>query len=453
MIFAHALLPTGIARNVALEVTADGTLARVTTGSTPPGEPVLPGLVVPGMPNLHSHAFQRAMAGTAETLGKGESSFWGWRQIMYGFVDRLELQDVAAIAAWVYAEMLESGYTAVAEFHYLHHRPDGSAYAEPAAMAVVLRQAAAEVGIRQLMLPSLYQNADFGDAGPLPAQRRFVQSTAAFLQLFDSLRASDTGLLRTGIALHSLRAVGPEALREVGAYRAHVAPGVPVHIHVAEQRREVDDCVAWSGRRPIAHLLDTGLVDRHWCLVHATHSTADELAGMARAGAVVGLCPSTECNLGDGLFALDQFLELGGEFGIGSDSQVCIDPRDELRTAEYLLRIARERRTMTASAAAPHCGEHLYLKAQSGGARAVGQGNSGLIADAPADLVVIDVDRPEWAGVPPAALLDAYLFAPRPGAIRDVMVGGRWVVLNGKHIHRDRLGAAYRACLARLRGT
>ena len=212
MIFAHALLPAGIARNVALEVAADGTLARVATVTTPPGEPVLPGLVVAGMPNLHSHAFQRAMAGTAETLGKAESSFWGWRQIMYGFVDRLELQDVAAIAAWVYAEMLESGYTAVAEFHYLHHRPDGSSYADPAAMATVLRQAASEAGIRQLMLPSLYQHADFGGASPLPAQRRFVQSTAAFLQLFDSLRATDTGLLRTGIALHSLRAVGPASL-------------------------------------------------------------------------------------------------------------------------------------------------------------------------------------------------------------------------------------------------
>jgi len=453
MIFAHALLPAGIARNVALEVAADGTLARVANDVTPAGEPVVPGLVVPGMPNLHSHAFQRAMAGTAETLGKAESSFWGWRQIMYGFVDRLELEDVAAIAAWVYAEMLESGYTAVAEFHYLHRRPNGSAYADPAAMATVLRQAAAEVGIRQLMLPSLYQHADFGGASPLPAQRRFVQSTAAFLRLFDSLRATDGGLLRTGIALHSLRAVGPEALREIGAYRARVAPEVPVHIHVAEQRREVEDCLAWSGRRPIAYLLETGLVDRHWCLVHATHSTPEELAGMARAGAVVGLCPSTECNLGDGLFALDEFLQLGGEFGIGSDSQVCIDPRDELRTAEYLLRIARERRTVTASVAAPHCGEHLYARAQGGGARALGQGSGGLIAGAPADLLVIDVDRPEWAGVPPAALLDAYLFAPRPGAIRDVMVGGRWVVRNGEHVHRGRLGAAYRACLARLRGT
>ena len=446
----RALLPEGLRRDVVIDVGADGLIRRVTAGAGAERAVVgaWRGLMLPGMPNLHSHAFQRALAGSTEVAAGAERSFWGWRELMYRFVGRLTPVDVAAVAAFVYLEMLEAGYTSVAEFHYLHHDEAGQAYPEPAAMALAVRTGARQAGMRQLLLPSLYQQGNFGGAPLAGAQLRFRHDSEAFLRLFAALRAGESPLQSTGAAFHSLRAVAPEALAAVA--EALGAAACPLHVHVAEQQREVEDCLAWSGRRPVEHLLATGLVDRRWCLVHATHVTPNELDGIAAAGAVVGLCPTTEGNLGDGRFPLDELLARGGRFGIGSDSQVSIDPREELRSAEYTLRLWRERRAVALAPGEVHSGTALYAAAIAGGAQALGFTGAGLTAGAPADFVLIDTDRAEFAGVADEALLDALIFAPRPGAIDAVWVGGEQLVAEGRHRARDALAARYRTSLARL---
>ena len=451
--FERALLPDGLARRVRIEVGADGRIARVESG-LPATEGVFHGgLLLPGMPNLHSHAFQRAMAGSAEVAAGAEGSFWGWRDVMYRFVGRLTPEDVAAISAFAYLEMLEAGYTAVAEFHYLHHAPNGTPYAPSTALADAVRAAATQTGIRHLLLPCLYQQGHF-DGRPLAAaQRRFHHSTCAFIDLFAALVRGESALATTGVALHSLRAVAPEPLAEVVAEATRSGMHHPIHIHVAEQAREVAECLAAHGRRPVEFLLDAGHLDRRWCLVHATHVTADEMRGIAASGAVVGLCLSTEANLGDGRFPLDEFLAGGGRFGIGSDSHVSIDPREELRTAEYNLRLWRERRVLASRPADPHVGSSLWHDAVEGGARAFGDEVAGLAVGAPADLVLIDTDRAEFAGLSDAALVDAWVFAPRPCAPAGVWVAGRRVVSDGRHHARAALEVAYRASLGRLVGS
>ena len=443
----RALLPDGIHRDVAVQVGADGTLTAV--GAPVGQERTVRGLALPGMPNLHSHAFQRAMAGSTEVASGAEHSFWGWREVMYRFVERLTAEDLTAIAAFAYLEMLESGYTAVAEFHYLHHAPTGTAYAPATALADAVRAGARRAGIRHLLLPTLYQQGNFDGAPLKGAQRRFANDTDTFLRLCDALVASATRLETTGVALHSLRAV-PRAALEAVAAAATGLGGAPVHIHIAEQQREVRDCRAFSGARPIELLLGTGLVTDRWCLVHATHATPAELAAVAATGAIAGLCPTTESNLGDGRFPLDEYLGLGGRFGIGSDSPVSLDPREELRSLEYTLRTWRERRVIAIGAGQPNCGAFLYGAAVAGGAQAMGIAKSGLVAGAPADFVVIDTDRAEFAGVADAALADAWIFAPRPGSVREVWVGGEPVVSDGQHRARAAIAAAYRHSVTRL---
>jgi formimidoylglutamate deiminase len=452
-------LVAGVLRdNVALEVDDQGTVVAV--GDATGEERSVQGLVLPGMPNLHSHAFQRAMAGNAEVAAGSERSFWGWREQMYRLAAGVDEEALASIAAWAGVEMLEAGYTGVAEFHYLHGAAPGMSTGagatrpgDPASPATALsmctaaREGARLAGIRQLLLPTLYQQGNF-DGHPLEgAQRRFGMGTDAFLRLFDELRSGEGRLQSTGIALHSLRAVPPGAIAEVAAHAARA--GCPVHIHVAEQPREVDDCLAALGARPVRWLLESGHLTPRWCLVHATHVTPAELAGIAASGAVVGLCPSTEANLGDGRFPLDEFIAAGGRFGIGSDSNASIDPREELRTLEYTLRLWRERRTLCASASDPHVGSFLYQQALAGGAQACG-GARGLEVGAQADLIVLDTARAELAGVHPDALLDAWVFAPRPGLVRDVWVSGIQLVRNGHHVAREALARRYRSAIAQM---
>ena len=450
LVFARAWLAGGVARNVAVEVAAGGTIRAV--GPARPDEiaAAIPGLAIPGMPNLHSHAFQRAMAGSTETAGEGSDSFWTWRDAMYRFVDRLAPEDVAAIGAYVYLEMLAAGYTSVAEFHYVHHRPDGMPYAAPATLSQAVRSGAATAGIRQVLLPSLYQTAGFGNLPPRAAQRRFVQGTDAFLALYDGLRSSETAQLSTGIALHSLRAVPHEALREVVNGVRALSATAPIHIHVAEQRQEVEDCLAATGRRPVAFLLDSGLVDRRWCLVHATHLDPAELAGIVHSQAVVGLCLTTEANLGDGRFPLDDFMAAGGRYGVGSDSHVSIDPREELRLAEYNLRLWRERRVVVRTAHDRHCGTLLYDRAHAGGTQALGRPDGGIAPGADADIVVLDTALASAAGVADEALIDQYVFAPRPGVVRDVFVGGERVIRDRVHPRAAAIERDYVDALARL---
>ena len=447
----RALLPEGIARQVVVEVDLDGHISRVERDVA--GGRFLPGLLVPGMPNLHSHGFQRAMAGAAEVAAGADGSFWGWRSVMYRFVEQLTPADTAAITAFAYLEMLEAGYTAVAEFHYVHHKPGGGAFKPSHKMSAAVRAAAERVGIRQLLLPTLYQYGNFGGKPLSEAQRRFYHSTDDFVALFDSLLATETARSTTGLALHSLRAVSNDALRAVAALARREPIARPVHIHVAEQTREVQDCLVAYGRRPVEHLLESGELGRHWCLVHATHVTAKELAGMAAQGVVLGLCPTTEANLGDGRFALDEYLAAGGCFGIGSDSHVSIDPREELRLQEYNLRLWREARVLTANAENPHVGTALWQAAVQGGAQAFGFAAAGLSVGAPGDALLLNTDAPEFAGVMPEAWLDAWLVAPRRQAIERVWVGGQEVVSRGRHIARSRIERAYKTTLKRLTAT
>ena len=448
--FERALLSEGVVEDVSIGLGEDGRIQSVARG-TPADGPLLRGLALPGMPNLHSHAFQRAMAGSAEVQATAEGSFWGWRDVMYRFVAHLRPEDVEAIAAFLYAEMLEAGYTAVAEFHYLHHGEGGRRYATPARLAHAVRAAACTTAIRHLLLPTLYQQGNF-DGRPLgDAQQRFHHDTDEFLRLVESLSAEDDDRNRTGIALHSLRAVPPAALQTVvAAARGRHSP-LPVHILIAEQQREVEDCLAATGRRPVEWLLETGHVTAGWTLVHATHVTAAELSGIAQSGAVVGLCPTTEGNLGDGVFPIDEYCALGGVFGVGSDSHVSVDPREELRLAEYNVRLLRQRRVLATDQRTPNVGTALWQRAVNGGARALDYPVAGLAVGAPADIVRVDTHRAEFAGAQADALLDHLIFAPRPQAIGDVWVGGQLVVEGGRHRARSAIDAAYCATLAYLK--
>jgi len=448
----QALLPDGFAGAVRLEVDAQGNLSDVRPGAAPDDAERLPGVVLPGMPNLHGHAFQRAMAGLAERLEPGEASFWSWRQVMYRFVERLDPDDVRAIAAQLHVEMLEAGYTAIGEFHYLHHRPDGRPYDDPAELSRAILDARRITGIGLTHLPVLYSAGGFGGAAPDPGQRRFVFDLDGFFALFEALRGviGEDPQVRLGIAPHSLRAVPDEALSAARERLDAIDPRAPVHIHVAEQAREVRECLEWCGERPLEHLLRIAPVDHRWCVIHATHMSDEETAALAGSGAVAGLCPTTEANLGDGLFNLAAFLDAGGSFGIGSDSHVSVSPIEELRWLEYGQRLASLRRLVAASLERPHTGARLWQAALDGGARALGRPIGRLERGCRADLVRIDADHPVLAGRHGDHLLDSLVFSGNANPVRDVMVGGRWLVQGGRHVAREEVAAAYRRTIEGL---
>jgi formimidoylglutamate deiminase len=404
------------------------------------------------MPNLHSHAFQRAMAGLAERAGPSEDSFWTWRKVMYGFVERLSPDQVGAIAAQLYVEMLKAGYTAVGEFHYLHHAPDGHAYNDPAEMSLRVVSAALRTGIGITHLPVLYVHGGFGGAVAAPEQRRFLNRGETFMTLIDGLIARYAGdrQVRIGIAPHSLRAVSPALFLATIAALDAIDSSAPIHIHVAEQEKEVEDCLAWSGARPVEWLLANAEVSRRWCLVHATHMNEAETTGLARSGAVAGLCPTTEANLGDGLFPLSAYLAAGGAFGIGSDSHISVSPVEELRWLEYGQRLMGRRRNVAVLPETPSVGAGLYHAALAGGAQALGRPIGALAAGRRADLVVLDGNHPSLAGREGDVLLDSLVFSGNANPVRDVMVGGKWAVRNGRHDDEDSILADYRAAIAEL---
>ena len=439
--FETALLPGGWAQQVRVTIEG-GHIAAVQPGvaAGPSDERHAVGLA--GLPNLHSHAFQRAMAGLAERPGGvGRDDFWSWRETMYRLVGRLTPEDVAVIAAQAFVEMLEAGFTRVGEFHYLHHDPDGRPYADPAQMAVAVAAAAAETGIALTLLPVFYAHSGFGGAAPNAGQRRFIHDLDGFARLREgcarALKPLDGAVL--GFAPHSLRAVTPE---ELGALLA-MAPEGPVHIHVAEQVPEVEACLAWSGQRPVEWLLGHAPVDPRWCLVHATHVEPPEVAAIEASGAVVGLCPVTEANLGDGLFPAAEF---GGRFGVGSDSNVRIDAAEELRLLEYGQRLVRRQRNVLAQDGLS-TGRTLFERALAGGAQALGAGPAALAAGAPADIVALADDGEGASG---DALLDRWIFAQ--GRVETVWRAGRLCVQDGRHVCRDRIAARYRETLSRLAG-
>lgn len=448
----RALLPTGWADDVRVEVDDGGTIVGVAPDRPAGDAERLPGAILPGFLNVHGHAFQRAMAGLAEFLAPGEASFWSWRQGLYRFMQRVDPEAMAAIAAQVYVEMLEAGYTSAGEFHYLHHAPDGRAYGDPAAMAHAILDARAETGIGLTLLPVLYMAGDFGGRPLEAGQRRFVHDLDGFERLLNRLKPLAAGNpdVRLGLAPHSLRAVPDEALAQVATFADEIDRGAPIHIHVAEQAKEVRDCLEWHGQRPVEHLFEVVEVGPRWCLIHATHTTEDELARIAASGATVGLCPTTEANLGDGTFDLGAFQNAGGRFGIGSDSQVSVSPIEELRLLEYGQRLALLRRLVAASEQQPHTGAALVKAALQGGTQALGRPIGRIAPGCRADLVHLDTNHPTLYRRERDTLLDALIFAGGSSPVRDVMVGGRWVVQDGCHRAREAILARYRATLDRL---
>jgi formiminoglutamate deiminase len=447
VLFARAALcPEGWRKDVRLTI-EHGRIAAVEPQAPAEAGDETHDVLLPGMPNLHSHAFQRGMAGLAETRGPQADSFWSWREVMYRHALALTPDAVEAIAAQLYVEMLEAGFTRVGEFHYLHHDHDGRFYEDIGEMAARICAAAAETGLGLTLLPVMYARSGFGGAAPAPNQRRFINTIDSFAALLDSAERHAARLEHAvvGVAPHSLRAVTPDELDRAVRLR----PSAPLHIHVAEQVREVEDCLAWSGQRPVEWLLAHQPLDARWCLIHATHMTAGETAAMAAAGAVAGLCPVTEANLGDGVFNGAAFLEAGGAFGVGSDSNVLIGVGDELRQLEYSQRL-RDRARNVLAPVGGSTGRRLFDGALAGGAQALGAGPSALAVGARADLVALDMDDPALAGRDEDSLLDAWIFASRRGA-RCVWVGGRKLVVEGRHIARDRIAARFRAAVAALR--
>jgi len=445
-----ALLPDGWGRDVAVDIDAAGVIAAVASDITQSDGERVAGPLVAAMPNLHSHAFQRALAGrTGRPSPNRDDSFWSWRQAMYAFLDRLDADAIEAIAAQAYVEMAKAGYSAVAEFHYVHHDPQGKPYADPAELAQRIVSAAHTAGIALTLLPVFYAHAGFGGTAPTAAQRRFVHTTYSFTHLVDRLRerAAAEGFV-LGVAPHSLRAVTPE---ELGHVVRLAGPQGPIHIHAAEQTREVDECYAWSRMRPVEWLLTQASVDRRWCLVHATHMTDREVAGLAASGAVAGLAPTTEADLGDGTFPGPAYWAANGRFGVGSDSNTVVSPFAELRQLEWSQRTRVRRRNVLAPADGATVGTDLWLRAARGGAQALAQPIGAIAPGCRADLVVLDPDDPVLASQAAEDSLDAAIFGAVAPPVRDVLVGGRWVVRDGHHPAEEAVLARYRAALASAR--
>jgi formimidoylglutamate deiminase len=435
----------GWRKDATLGVDARGAFAAAVAGDhvQPLGEWVLP-----GMPNLHSHAFQRAMAGLAERRSRIDDSFWSWREVMYGFAAAIDPESLQAIAAQLYVEMLKAGYTQVCEFHYLHHQSDGTPYAQPEAMSLALIEAAREAGIALTLLPVLYMSGGFDGRALAPRQCRFGNSVDSYLRLLQALQPYENDQLRVGIALHSLRAVPAEAMHEVLASQS--TRHCPIHIHVAEQIGEVQDCLALRGARPVEWLLDNAAVDARWCLVHATHLTDAETTRLAASGAVAGLCPTTEANLGDGLFPLADYLDAGGRLGIGSDSHISVSPVEELRWLEYGQRLVSRHRNISARRPGASVGETLWRAALGGGAQASGLPIGELREGARADLLVLDDRSPLLAARDTASVIDSVLFAGNTPLVRHVMCGGEWVVRDFRHRDEARIAQRYRKAVAQL---
>jgi formimidoylglutamate deiminase len=445
-----ALIDGRVMADVAISVGPDGDIVAV--GDTPPPDTErIRGFVIPGLPNLHSHAFQRAMAGLAERAGPEGDSFWSWREVMYRFIAVLTPEDVEAVAAQLYVECLKNGYTSVGEFHYLHNDPEGRPYQDPAELSRRILAAAEASGIGVTLLPCLYQSSQFGGSAPTPGQRRFVLDDDAFASLCGDLAAATAGNRnwRLGLAPHSLRAVTQDAIGRALLLREALDPAMPVHIHAAEQIKEVEDSIAFSGRRPVDWLLDAG-AGEGWCLIHCTHLLADERARLALSGAVAGLCPTTEANLGDGFFETPEFLAEGGRFGIGSDSNVSTSPVEELRWLEYASRLKRRARNVVETREGASVGASLVERALSGGARALGRPTGAIEGGRRADLVVLDLEHPALLGRPLERLLDAFIFNGNVTPVRDVMVGGRFLVRDRHHVDEERIRANFRRTVSRL---
>jgi len=447
----NILLSDGWATDKTITI-EDGIITAITSGKKSDAI-AFSGTVIPGMINCHSHAFQRAFAGFSEQGSEGKDSFWTWRKIMYKFLAQLSHDDAQVIAQQLYIEMLKMGYTRVAEFHYLHHDINGNTYSKGesesdsksnsknqstnklATMAHAIFKAAKNSGIGLTMLPVLYQYAGFGQQKPNEGQKRFINSTVQFNQLvsdcFDlTQKYPNTNI---GIAPHSLRAVDKESMTQAVEHVRSLDNKAPIHIHIAEQQQEVTDCLQHYSKRPVQWLLDNIKLDKHWCLIHATHINEQEQQGIVASKAIAGICPTTEANLGDGIFPTTDFLSLNGTFAIGSDSHISVNPIEELRWLEYAQRLTKQQRAVLASPETASVGQNLWHRAATGGAQSTNSNTGSLSVGKQADLLVLDEKQISLFANKNTHLLDSVIFASQKNTVKDVMVNGHWVIQNGKH--------------------
>ena len=451
---ASALLADGWAESVAIDIDHTGDIASIVSGQPyESGDRVE--LLIAAIPNVHSHAHQRAMSGLGERAGvSGEAardSFWTWRKVMYHYLERIQPEHLQHIAAQLYLEMLKSGYSCVGEFQYLHHNIDGNAYTNRAEMSLQCLQAARQVGIGFTALPVLYRYGGFGSADPLDGQKRFLNDAEGFVDIVEILQRETTSDANAsvGIAPHSLRAVDQALLGEVIESLDDLAA---IHLHIAEQTKEVDDCLAWSGKRPVEWLYDHFEVDPRWCLIHATHMTAEETAMMAQSGCVAGLCPTTEANLGDGFFNAVDYFAADGCWAIGSDSHISIDPVEELRWLEYGQRLVTRGRNLLVSKQHVNTGRNLLEGALRGGAQACGRKLGSIATGYRADFVVLDSQHPRLYGRSEDDLLDSWIFSGNQNLVKHVYIGGKKVIDNGHHVSEAEIALNYRHTLDQLAG-
>ncbi|MDP1702774.1 MAG: formimidoylglutamate deiminase [Aestuariivirga sp.] len=445
--FTSALTSSGWQKDVAVVVDQNGMIENIETDAKD-GTPIR-GIAIPAAPNVHSHAHQRLMVGLAERAGPGADSFWTWREAMYGFALKLSPDDLEAVAAQAYVEMLKAGFSCVGEFQYLHHQPDGSPYDEPAEMSLRCISAAEQAGIAITMLPTLYNYSGFGGQASTVGQRRFVNGAERFLEIYGTLKAvcKASPLRRLGISPHSLRAVTPDLLKTV---LNGITDDARVHIHVAEQTKEVDDCVAWSGKRPVEFLLDQFDVSSRWCAIHATHMTGNETQRLAKSGVIAGLCPTTEANLGDGIFQANSFKKQGGAVAIGSDSQITISPAEDLRMLEYSQRLRDRTRNALASGAGASTGRSLLDAILKGGAACLDQPMGVIAVGKRCDITVLADGHPAMIGREGDAALDTWIFSAGNAAVKDVIVGGSHLVKDRRHIDEDRIQEKFTETVRRL---
>lgn len=444
------LLADGWANDQTLTI-EQGIITDIISGNVSGAEQVK-GVVIPGMVNCHSHAFQRAFAGFSEQGSEGKDSFWTWRNIMYKFLGQLSAEDAQVIASQLYIEMLKMGYTRVAEFHYLHHDIDGNNHSELSAMAQAIFAAAKDSGIGLTLLPVLYRFSGFGPQAATDGQKRFINSVEQFNDLVTECfkLANLQANCNVGIAPHSLRAVDKSSLLTAVEHVRSLDAQAPIHIHIAEQQKEVDDCLAHYGQRPVQWLLDNADLDKHWCLIHATHIDEKERQGIVASEAIAGICPTTEANLGDGIFPTDEFLAENGTFAIGSDSHISVNPIEELRWLEYAQRLSKQQRALLASSEQKSVGLNLWQKAAAGGAQSTNSNTGVLAVGKQADLLVLDDSQLRLFAHDDKHLLDSVIFASQQNLIEDVMVNGHWVIRDGEHALEKVSADRFAKLLARI---
>ena len=445
--FPSALTAQGWRDDVTIAVDAHGIIEQVAANSKEGSK--ISGIAIPAVANVHSHAHQRFLLGLAEKAGPGADSFWTWREVMYGFALKLGPEELEAVAAQLYMETVKSGFSVIGEFQYLHHQPDGTPYDEPAELSLRCLSAAEQAGIAITVLPTLYNFGGFGGQPSVPGQRRFVNGADRFLKIYEALQAVSANhpLRRLGISPHSLRAVTVDLLKVI---IDGIESTSPIHIHVAEQTKEVDDCLAWSGKRPVDLMLDSFDVSPRWTAIHATHMTEAETARLAKSGAIAGLCPTTEANLGDGIFPAVDYRRHGGAIAIGSDSHITVSPAEDIRMLEYSQRLRDRTRNALAGGPGQSTGRTLFDAVLKGGAQSMAHPIGALAPGYRADITVLDTDHPALIGREKDDALDAWIFSGGNLCVKDMIVGGIHVVKDRHHAREDEITRNFRAAIRRL---